>query len=286
MLNTLCAVMAGTQKAAKAEDEADPFEELSLDMDASLDNNQYPKKEFDEAREAAGHVSLCAQFATQEIWDQYKDTVSSGPAKWTLAHAINAGVRCRSLFVGCHAGDSSSYDDFKDFFSPVIHAYHKGFDIENDKHITDMDAAKISITLTDATKAKIISTRVCVARNLAQFTLNPASDEDTRLAICDLMDRVYAKIDPSSDFAGVMFRHTTMSDEERERLLEAGLLFRSRKNQAMILFGDKDWGNSGQYCWRGHERQRQGEQKDQAQHPLGPDDTIANLHSEEHPVAV
>eukprot|EP01043_Picozoa_sp_COSAG02_P046138 COSAG02_NODE_4290_length_5544_cov_4.972452_1_plen_709_part_10 len=33
----------------------------------------------------------------------------------------------------------------------------------------------------------------------------------------------------------------------------------------MILFGDKDWGNSGQYCWRGHERQRQGEQKDQEQ---------------------
>ena len=41
---------------------------------------------------AAEHTSLCAQVCTPELWEKYKDTVSSGPAKWTLARSINSGV--------------------------------------------------------------------------------------------------------------------------------------------------------------------------------------------------
>jgi hypothetical protein len=71
---------------------------------------------LDKAR-AADHTSLCAQFATPEIWKQvdraalaschcrlemvtggwraqYESKVSTGPAKWTLARAINTGVMC------------------------------------------------------------------------------------------------------------------------------------------------------------------------------------------------
>jgi protein-arginine kinase len=154
--------------------------------------------------------------------------VSSGPAKWTLARAINTGVRYPSSFVGCHAGDSSSYDDFKDFFYPVIQAYHKGFDIKTTKHVTDMDPAKISTALSDTAKSKIISTRIRVARNLAMFPLNPGASKETRPAICDMMENVYAAIDPSSDLAGEMFRHTTMSDEQRQGLIDDHFLFRGK----------------------------------------------------------
>ena len=181
-----------------------------------------------EAARAAEHTALCAQFATPEIWEQYKDTVSSGPAKWTLARAINSGVRYPSSFVGCHAGDSSSYDDFKDFFYPVIQAYHKGFDIETTKHVTDMDPSKISTKLTDTAKSKIISTRIRVARNLAMFPLNPGASTETRPAICDMMEKVYGAIDSSSDLSGDMFRHTTMSDEQRQGLIDDHFLFRGK----------------------------------------------------------
>ena len=51
----------------------------------------------------------------------------TGKAQWTMARAINSGLLYPSSFVGCHAGDRESYDDFKDFFYPVIEAYHKGF---------------------------------------------------------------------------------------------------------------------------------------------------------------
>ena len=110
---------------------------------------------------------------TPELWEKYKDTVSSGPAKWTLARAINSGVLYPHSFVGCHAGDLESYDDFKDFFYPVIQMYHKGFDFNTTKHVCDMDPAKITVDLSDSAKSKIVSTRIRVARNLSMFPLNP-----------------------------------------------------------------------------------------------------------------
>lgn len=80
------------------------------------------------------------------LWNKYKNLKSSGNAKWTLARAINTGICYPSSFVGCHAGDVESYDDFKELFYPVIEAYH-GIKIENMKHVTDMDPAKISVDL-------------------------------------------------------------------------------------------------------------------------------------------
>jgi creatine kinase len=201
--------------------------DFDLVMNPSLAKNEYPVEQL-ETQRAAEHTSLCAQFATPEIWEQYKDKVSSGPAKWTLARAINTGVMYPSSFVGCHAGDSSSYDDFKDFFYPVIQAYHKGFDIETTKHVTDMDPTKISTSLSEAAQSKIISTRIRVARNLSMFPLNPGADKDTRGQICDMMEKVYAAIDPESDLSGDMFRHTTMSDEQRQGLIDDHFLFRGK----------------------------------------------------------
>jgi protein-arginine kinase len=154
--------------------------------------------------------------------------VSSGPAKWTLARAINSGVMYPSSFVGCHAGDVESYDDFKDFFYEVITRYHKGFDVNTTKHVCDMDPAKITVKLSESAKAKIISTRIRVARNLSMFPLNPGADEKTRPAICDMMEKVYASIDPSNKLAGEMFRHSTMSDAQRQGLIDDHFLFRGK----------------------------------------------------------
>ena len=59
-----------------------------------------------------------------------------------------------SSFVGCHAGDKESYDDFKDFFYPVIEAYHKGFSMTEGSSLAGtaaerMDPAKITVKLRD-----------------------------------------------------------------------------------------------------------------------------------------
>ena len=208
--------------------EADAVDQdFALVMDPSLAKNEFPQAKYDAAI-AAEHTALCTQFCTPEIWEQYKDTVSSGPAKWTIARAINSGTRYPTSFVGCHAGDNTSYDEFKDFFYPVIQAYHKGFDIEKTKHVTDMDPTKISTTLTEEAKVKIISTRIRVARNLNMFPLNPGADETVRPAICDMMEKVYAAIDPENDLSGEMFRHSTMDDAQRQGLIDDHFLFRGK----------------------------------------------------------
>ena len=106
-------VVQGTPEAAAADLDFD------LVMNPSLAKNEYPKAEI-EAALSADHTSLSSQFCTPEIWEQYKDKTSTGPAKWTLARAINSGTCYPSSFVGCHAGDKESYDDFKDFFYPVV----------------------------------------------------------------------------------------------------------------------------------------------------------------------
>jgi hypothetical protein len=203
--------------------------DLDFDMvlDASLAVNRYPVEKMDKAR-ASEHTSLCAQVCTQELWDKYKDKVSSGPAKWTLARAVNSGVLYPHSFVGCHAGDVESYDDFKDFFYEVITRYHKGFDVNTTKHVCDMDPAKITVSLSESAQQKIISTRIRVARNLSMFPLNPGADETVRPAICEMMEKVYASIPASNSLSGTMYRHTTMSDEQRQGLIDDHFLFRGK----------------------------------------------------------
>ena len=214
-------VVEGSEEAAKADLDFD------LVIDKDLAANIYPVAKLEAAR-AADHTCLAAQFCTPEIWEKYKDLSSSGPAKWSIARAVNSGTMYPHSFVGCHAGDMESYDEFKDFFYPVIQAYHKGFDIEKTKHVTDMDPAKITHALTPEAQSKIISTRIRVARNLSMFPLNPGAGPESRGNICDMMEKVYAAIDPVNDLSGEMFRHTTMSDEQRQGLIDDHFLFRGK----------------------------------------------------------
>lgn len=115
----------------------------------------------------------------KELFEKLKDVKS--PSGWTIARAINTGVCHPSSFVGCHAGDQESYEIFKELFQPVIEKYHVGFNMETDKHITDLDVDKITEDLTEGAKSKIISTRIRVARNLNFFPLNPAASKENRL---------------------------------------------------------------------------------------------------------
>ena len=111
-------------------------------------------------------------------------------------------------------------------FNPVIEAYHEGFKIATSKHITDLDVTKITTDLTPSAKSKVVSTRIRVARNLAMFPLNPGGSVDSRLKICDLMEKVFATL--PSDLSGKFFRHTTMTPEETKKLVDDHFLFRGK----------------------------------------------------------
>ncbi|MFK5927831.1 MAG: phosphagen kinase, partial [Desulfuromusa sp.] len=206
--------------------------DYDLKLDESLAQNKYPGEKLAAAR-AAKHTSLCAQVCTPEVWAKYKDVASSGPAKWTLARAINTGVMYPDSFVGCHAGDRESYDDFRDFFYPVIEKYHTGFSMEKGSPPKGtpserMDPARITVDLSDSAKQKIASTRIRIARNLSMFPLNPGGSRESREEVADLMAKVYARIPIDSDLAGVFFLHANISDTERQALIDDHFLFRGK----------------------------------------------------------
>jgi protein-arginine kinase len=205
--------------------------EYDLIMDPDLKENNYPTKKMEEAQ-AAEHTSLMAQVCTKEMWDKYKDTVSTGPAKWTMARAINTGVMNPSSFVGCHAGDAESWDDFKDFFYPVIEKYHKGFSMSEGTQLGGtaserMDPGKIKEKLSKSAQDKIISTRIRIARNLSMFPLNPGGSQETREQIAKLMNGVYETL-KGTELEGNFYLHTTMSDEQRQELIDGHQLFRGK----------------------------------------------------------
>jgi len=206
--------------------------DYDLKLEESLAEKKYPAEKMAAAR-AAEHTSLCAQVCTPEVWDKYKDVVSSGPAKWTLARAINTGVMYPDSFVGCHAGDRESYDDFKDFFYPVIEKYHTGFSMEQGSPPQGtpserMDPARITVDLSDSARGKIASTRIRIARNLSMFPLNPGGSRESREQVADLMAKVYARIPADSDLAGEFFLHTDISDAKRQELIDDHFLFRGK----------------------------------------------------------
>ena len=216
---------ADPKKEEKQKDEPDPY--FDLIMDESLEKNEYPKAKMEQYKKA-DHQSVMVRVLNEDLWNKYKDVRSSGPARWTLARAINTGIMYPAAFTGCHAGDKESYDDFKDFFYEVIKLHHTGFDPSKPPALDadHMNPDKIGAVLSDSAKKKIISTRIRIARNLAMFPLNPGGTKETRLEIASFMEQVYKTLD--GEFAGTFYRHTTMSDEQRQGLIDDHFLFRGK----------------------------------------------------------
>ena len=214
---------------AKKDESIDP--NFDLIMDDDLANNKWPMQL--EENKKKPKQCLMAQVMTKELFDKLKD-LKTEKGGWTIATAINTGVCYPVSFVGCHAGDLESWTTFKELFHPVIERYHKGYKLDGSmKHITDFDASKITIELSESAKSKITSTRIRCARNLAAFPLNPSASKENRLVFADLMEKVFHAISSSSDknmkdLSGTFYRHTTMTPSETQQLVDDHLLFRGK----------------------------------------------------------
>ncbi|XP_038049371.1 arginine kinase-like isoform X2 [Patiria miniata] len=220
-----------TQSMAAKDPKHDPFFDLIMDDD--LAKNQWPKQltSHQEEGKKGKDVSLMGKVMTPELFNKLKD-IKTKTAGWTIARAMNTGTCYQSSFVGCHAGDPESYEIFKELFHPVIEKYHVGYKLDGSmKHITDMDPDKLTVALKDEAKAKVFSSRIRVARNLNFFPLNPGGTVETRNQIADLMSKVFDSFkdsDTYSDLAGTFHRHTEMTPEETQELVDGHFLFRGK----------------------------------------------------------
>lgn len=187
--------------------------EYKVVMDPRVMGEEFPKI-------SESNKSIMGQCLTEEIWNKYKDhkTATGG---WTFRQAINTGFVNEDSLVGCHAGDIESYTDYADLFDPVIEKYHGGYGKDR-KHITDLDPGKLNGDF--KSKDNIKSTRIRVARNLFGFPLNTSGTKETRLAIEDLMRKVFATL--SGDLAGTYYSLANLTKEERQQLVDDHFLFK------------------------------------------------------------
>ena len=211
----------------KLGDEINLAEQTDVKLDPNLAQNIYP--------DITGGQSLMAKYLTKEVFEKLKDKKTS--TGFTIARAVNSGVlnKEKSL-IGCHAGDADSYVTFAEFFDPLIEDYHRGYK-PTDKHVTDMTPANLKGNISDP--AKIISTRIRVARNIAGFHLAPGQDsKEEKLQIEQLMIKVFKRLE--GDLAGTYYSLVTMTDAEREDLIRDHLLFKGN---------DKMQADSGYHRW-------------------------------------
>ncbi len=213
----------------------DPFYDLIMDED--LAKNQWPDK-IDQFKKKETHVSLMAQTMTREKFEALKNHKTK-TAGWTIARAMNTGTLYPSSSVGCHAGDHESYTDFAKLFKFVIESYHKGYNLDKDKHVTDLDVKKISTDLSEQAESKIISTRIRVARNLDFFPLNPGGTRQTRLEIIKLIEEVVPLL--KGDLKGELFRHSTMPPEQTQELIDDHFLFKGNDKMQAASGHHEHW---------------------------------------------
>jgi len=79
--------------------------------------------------------------------------------------------------IGVYAGSHDAYYTYGELFDQVINDYHKhGKDA---KHVSNMDYKQLDCPPFSADDAKmIVSTRIRVGRNLAEFPLGPGISKE------------------------------------------------------------------------------------------------------------
>lgn len=118
----------------------------------------------------AGTKSLVSKFLTKDVWNQYNG--KKDKAGVSFEQMVLSGCQNIDSGIGCYAGSHDSYTTFNGLFDKVIEDYHGHS--KTDKHVSDMDFNKLKIQPWSAEEsAMIISTRIRVGRNLADFPLGP-----------------------------------------------------------------------------------------------------------------
>ncbi len=127
-----------------------------------------------------GTKSLLSKCLTEKEWEKCGELKDAHG--FTFKEAIFSGCKNVDSGIGVYAGSHDSYKVFAKFMDKVIEAYHgHGKDA---KHVSEMDASKINCPpLPAEDAAMIVSTRIRVGRNLADFPLGPALSKAQRIDV-------------------------------------------------------------------------------------------------------
>ena len=106
---------------------------------------------------------------TPELWQKYQD--SKDKHGFSFKAAIISGCQNTDSGVGVYAGSHDSYYAFQDFMDKIIESYHG---VKQHVKEIKMESSKLNAPPFPENDAKmIVSTRIRVGRNLADYPLGP-----------------------------------------------------------------------------------------------------------------
>ena len=117
-----------------------------------------------------GTKSSVARFMTEEVFNEYKGQKDKSGVPFELM--VLSGCQNVDSGIGVYAGSHDSYYTFPKLFDAVIEDYHKHG--KGDKHVSNMNYQELVCPPFSPVEAgMILSTRIRVGRNLAEYPLGP-----------------------------------------------------------------------------------------------------------------
>ncbi len=165
-------------------------------------------------------TSLLCKYLTPQIFEELKDKKTD--FNYTLKKAINSGVENTDSGIGVYAGDEESYELFSKLFDPIIEDYH-GFTKEQN-HSSNINVDDLNTPNPDVDGEYIVSTRIRVGRNLKNFPLGPAIEQQSRLIVERMVSDALSGLD--GDLKGKYHSLHGMSEEVQTQLIEDHFLFK------------------------------------------------------------
>jgi len=184
-------------------------------------------------------TSLLSKYLTDDVWRACKDKKSVSGAGFDVA--INSGVKNPDSGVGVYAPDEESYTVFAPLFDKVINDYHGGYTTK-DTHQRNLNPEGLVGSNPDPEGKYVLSTRIRVGRNLADFPLNPSVTREQRQQIEKAVTGALSTL--TGDLAGHYYPLTGMDESTRQQLVDDHFLFKKGDRFLEAAGCNRDWPES------------------------------------------
>jgi len=184
----------------------------------------------------SGTTSLLSKTLTRDVYEKLAG--KSDKYGFTFEQAIFSGAKWTNSGIGVYAGCHEGYYTFAALFDKIIQEYHGHG--PNDKHISSMDHTKLNCPDFPADEdAMINSTRIRVARNLADFPLGTAITAAQRR---EVEAKVVSALDKfEGDLKGKYYSLGNMSDSDRKQLIADHFLFKGGDKYLQSCGLENEW---------------------------------------------
>lgn len=187
----------------------------------------------------AGTKSLLCKYLTRDLWDQLKD--KKDKFGFSFREAIFSGCKNVDSGIGVYAGSHDSYDVFAPLMDQVILDYHGHTKTDTHKAEDPNGAIKAEDFSPDEA-AMILSTRIRVGRNLADFPLGPGLTNDQRAEIESKVTNAISQFD--DELQGTYYSLSTMTQEQQTQLINDHFLFKEGDRFLEACNLNRNWPNN------------------------------------------